>query len=140
MISALVLKGAIKTTEVKAKAVKGQIDKIVTRAKKGNLAARRQLLKLLDERVVEKLINETGPIFANRSSGFSQIVKIGSRKGDNAAMVLLRWVGAEKLIVSTENGSQKKEVALKEKEQKKSDKVKNDKKTLPQKRASKKIK
>lgn len=94
LISSLILKGKIETTVAKAKAIRGQIDKFVTRAKKGTLAARRQLLGSLDQPVVEKLMNEVAPGLT-RLSGFTQMVKIGLRKGDSAPMVLLRWSGLE---------------------------------------------
>ena len=95
LISSLVLKGKIKTTEAKAKAIVGQVDKIVNVAKKGTLSGRRYLLTFLEEKAVGKLLDEVAPSFSSRSSGFTQIIKIGPRKGDNASMVLLRWVGIE---------------------------------------------
>lgn len=98
LISSIILKGKIKTTEAKAKAIKGQIDRFVSWSKKGTLSARRQLLQVLDKRTVDKLMGELAPIFEGRSSGFTQIIKIGPRKGDNAPVVLLRWVGWEKLV------------------------------------------
>lgn len=93
LISSLILRGKIKTTEAKAKAVKGQIDKVVTLAKKATLGARRRLLAILDVNAVEKLMTEVAPKFGERPSGFTQIIKIEPRKGDDAPMVLLRWVG-----------------------------------------------
>lgn len=93
LISSLVLKGKIKTTEAKAKAIKGQIDKLVSRAKKSGLTARRQLLTTLDKGAVERLLNDISPRFSGRSSGFTQMIKLGPRKGDNAPLVLLQWVG-----------------------------------------------
>lgn len=95
LISSLILRGRVKTTEAKAKSIKGQIDKIVSKAKKGTLDARRQLLATLNQGAAEKLLNEVIPSFSNRSSGFTQIIKVGPRKGDSAPMVLLQWVGME---------------------------------------------
>lgn len=98
LISSLILKGKIQTTEAKAKAIKGQIDKLVGWSKKGTLTARRRLLRVLDKRAVDKLMGGLTPIFEGRLSGFTQMVKLGPRKGDSAPVVLLRWVGWEKLI------------------------------------------
>lgn len=91
----MILRGRVKTTEAKAKSIKGQIDKIVSKAKKGTLDVRRQLLATLDRGAAEKLFNEVVPSFSKRSSGFTQIIKVGPRKGDSAPMVLLQWVGME---------------------------------------------
>lgn len=97
LISSLVLKGKIKTTEAKAKAIRGQIDKIVSQAKRSGLTARRQLLTTLDLKIVERLLNNISPRFSGRSSGFTQTIKLGPRKGDNAPLVLLQWVGLEEI-------------------------------------------
>lgn len=94
----MVLKGKIETTEAKAKAVKGQIDKVVSWARKRTLIAQRELLKVLDNQATKKLIEEIAPNLGERSSGFTRVVKKGPRKGDNAPMVLLQWVELEKII------------------------------------------
>lgn len=96
LVSSLILKGQIKTTEAKAKSVKGEVDKIINLAKKGTLAARRELLTILDPQAVGKLLNGAAAGFSKRSSGFTQIIKIGPRKGDNAPMVFLRLIEAIK--------------------------------------------
>lgn len=95
LISSLVLRGQVKTTEAKAKAIRGQIDKIISKTKKGTLDSRRQLLSTLGKISTKKLFDEILPGFSSRSSGFTQIIKIGPRKGDGAPMVLLQWVGRE---------------------------------------------
>lgn len=92
LISSLILSGRIETTEEKAKAVKGEIDKLVGQAKEGTLAARRQLQSVLSPAIVDKLVREVSPHFIKRSSGFTQIFRLGPRRGDNASMVLLQWV------------------------------------------------
>ena len=97
LISSLILKGRIKTTKAKAKAIQGQAEKLVSKARRGTLSVRRQLANVLDKGAVEKLLNEVGPSFSKRQSGFTQMIKIGSRKGDNAPMVLLQWVEVEKI-------------------------------------------
>lgn len=89
----LVLKGRIVTTQAKAKAVRRFIDKIITQVKKQTLASRRLVLaKIPNKDVFEKLYKEIAPLFKERVSGFTRIIKIGERKGDKAEMVILEWV------------------------------------------------
>lgn len=89
----LVLKGRIITTEAKAKAVRRLIDKIITQVKKQTLASRRLVLaEIPNKDVFEKLYKEMTPLFKERVSGFTRMIKIGERKGDKAEMVILEWV------------------------------------------------
>jgi large subunit ribosomal protein L17 len=83
----------IKTTEPKAKAVQGMAEKMITVAKGGGLAARRQAMSfILDKRVTEKLFAELAPRYADRHGGYTRIVKIGMRQGDGASMVQIELV------------------------------------------------
>ncbi|MDD5701158.1 MAG: 50S ribosomal protein L17 [Dehalococcoidales bacterium] len=83
----------IKTTEPKAKAVRGMTEKMITLAKSGSLHARRQALTfVLDKRVAEKLFAELGPRYASRNGGYTRIVKLGIRMGDGASMVQIELV------------------------------------------------
>jgi large subunit ribosomal protein L17 len=84
----------IKTTEARAKEVRGQVEHVITLAKEGSLAARRQIVAQLPEEplVIDKLINEIGPRYAARTSGYTRIVKLGPRAGDAAPMVQLELV------------------------------------------------
>lgn len=92
LITSLISHGQIKTTEAKAKAVKGLVDKLVTKAKQGTLHARRQVLAFLSRKdAVKKLFDEIALRFKERQSGFTKIIKVGTRKGDSAAMVLMKW-------------------------------------------------
>lgn len=85
----MILRGSIKTTEEKAKSVKGDLEKLVTKAKK----QKKSLLSIdLKPFEVEKMLNEIGPSFANRSGGYTRIIKTGKRFNDNASMVILQWV------------------------------------------------
>src|ERR687892_2606685 len=79
----------VKTTEAKAKEVRGVVDGMITLAKRGDLSARRQLVSRLPHEplIVEKLIGEIAEKYADRPSGFTRIVKIGQRSGDAAPMV-----------------------------------------------------
>ncbi|OGH20091.1 MAG: 50S ribosomal protein L17 [Candidatus Levybacteria bacterium RIFCSPHIGHO2_02_FULL_37_13] len=92
LISSLVLHERIKTTEEKAKAIKGEVDKIITKAKKGDLAARHLLQGQLAKKEVEKLILEIAPRFNGRQGGYTRTIRIGRRFSDNAQMVLMEWV------------------------------------------------
>ena len=83
----------IKTTEPKAKAVKGMAEKMITLAKNGDLHARRQAMSFVtDRKVVEKLFKEIGPRYAERHGGYTRIIKLGLRQGDGASMVQIELV------------------------------------------------
>ena len=83
----------ITTTEPRAKEVRSIAERMVTLAKKGDLAARRQALRYIyDEEVVRKLFNNIGPRYTSRSGGYTRILKVGQRRGDAAEMVILELV------------------------------------------------
>jgi large subunit ribosomal protein L17 len=83
----------IKTTEPKAKAVRGMAEKMITLAKTGDLHSRRQALSYItDKRVTDKLFKELGPRYADRHGGYTRIVKLGMRMGDGASMVQIELV------------------------------------------------
>lgn len=91
LISAFVLSDKIKTTEAKAKAIKPQIEKLVTKAKREENSARKILEKSLTKDAFNRLINEVAPSFASRNSGYTRLTRMGNRLGDNTTMVLLEW-------------------------------------------------
>jgi large subunit ribosomal protein L17 len=84
----------IKTTEARAKEIRGQVERVITLAKNGSLAARRQIIAELPDEplVIDKLMNEIAPKYSDRASGYTRIVKIGPRNGDAAPMVQLELV------------------------------------------------
>jgi large subunit ribosomal protein L17 len=84
----------IKTTEAKAKAVKPEIEKLITLAKQGDLHARRQALSTLaqDKFAVYKLFEEVAPRYADRPGGYTRILKLGPRKSDATEMVFIELV------------------------------------------------
>jgi len=84
----------IETTEAKAKAVKPEIERLITLAKRGDLHARRQALSALgqDKFVVYKLFEEIAPRYAERPGGYTRILKLGPRKADATEMVYLELV------------------------------------------------
>ena len=84
----------IKTSQAKAKAVKPEVEKLITLAKGGSLHARRQALSTLgqDRFLVHKLFEEIGPRYAERPGGYTRIVKLGPRRSDSTEMVYLELV------------------------------------------------
>ena len=85
----------IKTTQAKAKAVKPEIEKLITLARKGDLHARRQVISILqhpDKGIVYKLFDEIAPRYTQRPGGYTRIVKLGARRSDAAEMVFLELV------------------------------------------------
>jgi len=88
--------GRIRTTEAKAKALRPIAEHLITFAKKGDVHARRQVLKTVPDRdVVHKLFSEIGPRFAERNGGYTRILKLGQRQGDGAPMALIELMPAE---------------------------------------------
>ncbi len=82
--------GRITTTETKAKRVRPLAEKMITFAKKGDLASRRRVMTVIRSKgVVHTLFTEIGPRFAERDGGYTRITKIGPRKGDNAPMAII---------------------------------------------------
>ncbi|WP_432542765.1 50S ribosomal protein L17 [Kineococcus sp. SYSU DK002] len=84
---------SITTTEAKAKRLRPHAERLITFAKKGDLAARREVMKTVrDKSVVHFLFTEIAPAMAERNGGYTRIVKIGPRKGDNAPMAVIQLV------------------------------------------------
>lgn len=88
----LVLKEKIKTTEAKAKEVSTFLEKQITKAKKENLQARRELLKLFSASVTKKMVDDLAPRFKERNGGYTRIIKAGPRKSDGARMAFIELV------------------------------------------------
>jgi large subunit ribosomal protein L17 len=84
----------IKTTEAKAKAVKPEVEKLITLAKRGDLHARRQALSALgqDKFTVYKLFEEVAPRYTDRPGGYTRILKLGPRRSDSTEMVFIELV------------------------------------------------
>ena len=110
--------GKITTTEAKAKRLRPLAEKLITFAKKGDLAARREVLtRISNKSVVHTLFTEIGPRFVERNGGYTRITKIGPRKGDNAPMavieVLTDGTPAKKATVAEAEKAVKKAAAKK---------------------------
>ncbi len=93
LASSLFEHGRIKTTEPKARALRPYAEKLITHAKKGTLHNRREVMKKIrDKDVVHALFAEIGPFFADREGGYTRIIKVEARKGDNAPMAVIELV------------------------------------------------
>ena len=93
LATALFEHGRITTTEAKARVLRPHAEKLITKAKKGDLHNRREVLKTIrDKSVVHVLFTEIAPSFADRPGGYTRITKIGPRKGDNAPMAVIELV------------------------------------------------
>jgi large subunit ribosomal protein L17 len=90
---AVIMNGRITTTETRAKMVQPVVDSLVTFGKKGDVHARRQALKVINDRdVVHRLFNEVAPRYRDRAGGYTRILKLGPRQGDGAPMVIIELV------------------------------------------------
>src|SRR3990167_8433526 len=125
LMSSLVLKERIKTTEAKAKAIKGDVDKLITTVKKNEDNARRFLTKSLSPEALEKLIGKVVPRFKNRQSGYTRIIRLGKRSSDHASMVIMEWVEGVSDARQSKIGvkDSKKPTSLSERRLRKSDKT-----------------
>ena len=93
LATALFEHGRITTTEAKARVLRPHAEKLITKAKKGDLHNRREVMKTIrDKSVVHALFTEIAPTFAERPGGYTRITKIGPRKGDNAPMAVIELV------------------------------------------------
>ena len=93
LVASLVAAEAIVTTEAKAKALRPIAEKMITKAKKGGLHNHRQVVSFLrDKEMTAKLFEEIGPRYAERPGGYTRILKLGPRQGDNAPMARIELV------------------------------------------------
>jgi large subunit ribosomal protein L17 len=108
---ALFSEGRIRTTEAKAKRLRPQAERLITFAKRGDVASRRQVLTVVrDKAVVHTLFAEIAPRFADRQGGYTRILKLGPRPGDGAPMVLIELVeqgDGERATGTTEEGGRR---------------------------------
>jgi large subunit ribosomal protein L17 len=89
---ALLLQERIKTTEAKAKETSRLVEKAITKAKKGDLASKRVLLKSFSNKMVRKLVEDIAPRYKTRKGGYTRILKLGPRKSDGAKMAQIELV------------------------------------------------
>jgi large subunit ribosomal protein L17 len=99
--------GRITTTETKARRLRPFAERLITKAKRGDLHARRQVMQVIrDKTVVHELFTEIGPRFANRPGGYTRITKVGPRPGDNAPMAVIELVEALEASADGSKGTQ----------------------------------
>ncbi len=107
--------GKIITTLQKAKETRKYAEKMITLAKRGNLHARRQALAfLVDKKITGKLFHEIAPLFKDRNSGYTRIIKLGPRRGDGAEEALLELLEFPKAEAEKEGKSKKEKARKKE--------------------------
>ena len=93
LVASLIAAEAITTTEAKAKAMRPIAEKMITKAKKGGVHNHRQVVKFLrDREMATKLFDEIGPRYEDRPGGYTRILKLGPRSGDNAPMARIELV------------------------------------------------
>ena len=93
MMTSLFANETITTTQIRAKELKRSAEKMITFAKRGDLHARRQVLRIIaDKQVVAKLFDEIGPRYKSRNGGYTRVVKMGPRRGDGAFMSIIELV------------------------------------------------
>ena len=95
MTKQVIVNETITTTDTRAKEVRKFVEKMITYGKKGDLVSRRKALAFLhnDKKVVDKIFNDLAKRYENRNGGYTQILKLNERRGDDALMVILRLVG-----------------------------------------------
>lgn len=110
LVTSLFEHSRIRTTDAKAKEARGIAEKMITFAKRGDLHARRQVLRfVMSETVVEKLFSTIAPSFKERNGGYTRILKVGRRPGDAAPISVLELVNApEPEVAVTEEEKPKK--------------------------------
>jgi len=105
LINALIIHGQIKTTEARAKAIRGLVDKLITKGKQQTLHARRLIAAFLQNKnAVNKIVDELSPLFKKRPGGFTRIVRLRERRGDNAPIVRLELVEKPEKKSSSDGG------------------------------------
>ena len=110
MVASLFEHERIRTTSVKAKWLRRQAEHMITFAKRGDLHARRQVLRMIpDRKLVAKLFDELGPRYTSRNGGYTRIVKLGPRRGDAAEMCFVELVDRQAPAVAEAGEGEAKE-------------------------------
>jgi large subunit ribosomal protein L17 len=92
LLNALVLREKIETTEAKAKEISRFFDKLITKAKKGDIYSRRLAAEFLNPSLAKKLVSDIAPRYKDRHGGYARIIKLGPRKSDGARMAIIELV------------------------------------------------
>ena len=96
LASSLLEKGQLTTTVAKAKFAQSFVDKLITKTKKNSIAARRNVAQKITSTAFKKLIAEVGPGFSDRAGGYTKIIRVKSRRGDDAPMARIELLKFEK--------------------------------------------
>jgi large subunit ribosomal protein L17 len=125
LATALLRHKRIKTTLAKAKETRGYVERIITKARKGDLHSQRQVMNLLkDKEVVKELFSEIVPKVGERPGGFTRVVKLGNRLGDAASMAIIELVDYNEVVsAKAEQKKVEKETKVKEKKEKEKEEV-----------------
>lgn len=103
MVTSLLDQEKITTTDARAKEVRKLAEKMITLGKKGDLHARRQALSVVqDKKVVAKLFDRLAPRYTERNGGYTRIMKVGNRAGDNAPVSIIEFVEQEQEVAAAE--------------------------------------
>lgn len=132
LIGTLVEKGEIVTTLAKAKAVQSQAEKLITKAKRGDLSDKRIILRFLTKKsLVNRLVLGIAPLFKEKKGGYLRIIKLGQRKGDKASMAQLSFTeDFNKIILKPVKEVKKQEIKQEIKESKKVEKKEAEKEKI----------
>ena len=115
LVGALIERERISTTLAKAKELRGKVERTITLGKKGTLHARRQAFKLAPQKeAVQKVFGSLADRYANRPGGYTRIIKIGPRRGDNAPMAFIELVDREGETAAPKEENRKKTATKKE--------------------------
>lgn len=103
MVTSLLDQEKITTTDARAKEVRKLAEKMITLGKRGDLHARRQVLSVVqDKKVVAKLFDRLAPRYAERNGGYTRIMKVGNRAGDNASVSIIEFVEHDQTVAAAE--------------------------------------
>jgi large subunit ribosomal protein L17 len=99
LMSALVMEERIVTTSAKAKAIRADVEKLITKAKDGSNAAKLVLKKSLSQKAFDKILKEIAPRFDKKQGGYVRLIKNGKRFGDDAPVVVMEWTEQASAII-----------------------------------------
>lgn len=114
LMSSLVLGERIQTTEAKAKAIRPQIEKLVTKAKKNEKGALKVIEKNLSKKAFDRMIKDIAPRFTQKQGGYVRLVKLGKRFGDDAPMAMIEWTEGSKAVATLPKETKSKKSEKKE--------------------------
>ena len=116
LAASLVIHKRIRTTDAKAKEVKGFVERLVTYAKRGDVHGRRLIMQkingILGKKIANILIHDIAPVYEDRQGGYTRIIKLNNRKNDNASVSLIEFIDIAPTVVETEIEDEKEGVSL----------------------------